>query len=88
MAVVTGLVFGVGPALQSGAGELHDALKDSTRGSTAGRRRTAMSQTSSHLLRDSGVVAGVRVVGVLCGRSLTFLRPFGSWRMPYLTLGL
>jgi predicted permease len=40
MAVVTGLVFGVGPALQSGAGVLHEALKESTRGSTEGRRRS------------------------------------------------
>jgi predicted permease len=39
MAIVTGLVFGVGPALQSKTGSLHDTLKDSTRGSTEGKRR-------------------------------------------------
>lgn len=40
MAVVTGLVFGMGPALQSGAGQLHETLKEGTRGSTEGRRRS------------------------------------------------
>jgi predicted permease len=40
MAIVTGLIFGVGPALQSHSGALHDALKDSTRGSTEGKRRS------------------------------------------------
>jgi predicted permease len=39
MAIATGLVFGVGPALQSRAGALHDALKDSARGSTESKGR-------------------------------------------------
>ena len=39
IAIVTGLVFGLAPALHARSGALHDALKDATRGSTEGRRR-------------------------------------------------
>jgi predicted permease len=41
-AVVTGVIFGLAPALQTPAEALHDVLKDSTRGSTAGRGRSWM----------------------------------------------
>ncbi|MCX6626379.1 MAG: ABC transporter permease [Candidatus Solibacter sp.] len=39
-AVLTGVVFGLGPALQVPASALHDVLKDTARGSTAGQGRT------------------------------------------------
>jgi predicted permease len=40
MAVLTGLIFGLTPALQLPAAALHDALKDTSRSSTAGKSRT------------------------------------------------
>jgi predicted permease len=39
IAIVTGIVFGLAPALQARSAALHHALKDATRGSTEGRRR-------------------------------------------------
>jgi predicted permease len=39
MAVLTGLIFGIAPALQLPALGLHDALKDNNRGSTGGQKR-------------------------------------------------
>jgi predicted permease len=40
VAIATGIVFGIAPALQSRGAALTNALKDATRGSTEGRRRS------------------------------------------------
>ena len=40
IAIITGIVFGLTPAFQTPEAMLHDALKETGRGSTAGRRRT------------------------------------------------
>jgi predicted permease len=40
IAIITGIVFGLAPAFQTPETMLHDALKDTGRGSTGGRRRT------------------------------------------------
>lgn len=40
IAIVTGIVFGLTPAFQTPEAMLHDALKDTRRGTTGGRRRT------------------------------------------------
>jgi predicted permease len=39
MAIATGVLFGLAPALQIPAAALHDVLKDTNRGSTEGKRR-------------------------------------------------
>jgi predicted permease len=47
-AIVTlliGIVLGLAPAIHTWGGALHDALKDATRGSTEGRRRSWVRQT-------------------------------------------
>lgn len=37
MALLTGVIFGLGPAFHTSSGVMHDALKDSSRGSTEGK---------------------------------------------------
>lgn len=57
IAIVTGIVFGLAPALQAPSGALHDSLKDASRGSTDGRRRT--------WIRNALVVSEIGVACVL-----------------------
>ena len=57
LAVLTGLVFGVVPAAHVPALGAHESLKDSTRGSTAGKRRTG--------IRDALVVSEIALACVL-----------------------
>jgi putative ABC transport system permease protein len=68
--VLTGIVFGLAPALQSSRADLNEVLKEGGRGGTSGRRR--------RLLRDTLVVAEVAIsVVVLIGAGLlarSFLR--------------
>jgi predicted permease len=59
-AVLTGVIFGLAPALQTPARALHDILKDATRGSTAGRGR---SWTRSTLVVSEIAFACVLLVG-------------------------
>jgi predicted permease len=68
MAIATGLVFGVGPAVQAGVGALHDALKDSSRGSTDSRRR--------HWVRGALVVSEVAFACVLLVGAGLLIRSF------------
>ena len=57
LAVLTGLVFGVVPAAHVPALGAHESLKDSTRGSTAGKRRAG--------IRDALVVSEIALACVL-----------------------
>jgi predicted permease len=69
LCVLTGVLFGLVPALQVSGKKLHDALKDATRGSTgspgAGRSRTAL------------IVAQVAFALVLASSAGLLLRSFG-----------
>jgi putative ABC transport system permease protein len=69
LALLTGGIFGLAPALQSSRPDLHSALKDSSRGSTAGRNH----------LRSSLVVAEVALTLVLLIGAGLLIRSF--WRL-------
>jgi predicted permease len=60
VAVLTGIVFGLGPALQLRSGALSSALNDATRGSTEGRQRAWIRNT---LVISEVAFACVLVVG-------------------------
>jgi predicted permease len=68
MAVLTGLVFGLVPALHIPATALHDALKETSRGSTEGQRR--------NWIRSSLVVSEVAFACVLLVGAGLLIRSF------------
>jgi predicted permease len=68
MAVLTGLIFGLVPALHIPATALHDALKETSRGSTEGQRR--------NWIRGSLVVSEVAFACVLLVGAGLLIRSF------------
>jgi predicted permease len=68
MAVLTGLIFGMVPALQVPAAALHDALKDTNRGSTGGKGRG--------WIRDALVVSEIAFACVLLVGAGLLIRSF------------
>jgi predicted permease len=68
IAVVTGLVFGLAPALQTQSGALHGALKEGGRGGTDSKHRT--------WLRNSLVVAEIAFACVLLVGAGLLIRSF------------
>lgn len=69
-AAVTGVVFGLAPAFQVPVNTLHDVLKDSTRGSTAGKSR--------HAIRSVLVVSEIAFACVLLVSAGLLVRSFLS----------
>ncbi len=65
-AILTGLIFGIVPALQQSRGDLNESLKDSARGSSEGRG----------ILRSALVVAEVAVACVLLVGAGLLIRSF------------
>ena len=68
LSIVTGLVFGLAPALSASKPDLTEALKDATRGSTVGRKTNRM--------RSILVVAAVALSLVLLAGAGLLLRSF------------
>jgi putative ABC transport system permease protein len=75
LSILTGVLFGIVPALQASKPELNEALKDSERGSS-GRR---------HRLRDSLVIAEIALAFVLLSGAGLLLRSF--WQLQQVPLG-
>ena len=68
LSLVTGILFGLAPALQISRSELSESLKEGGRGSTGGRR--------SHLLRSSLVVSEVALCLLLLAGAGLLIRGF------------
>jgi predicted permease len=68
MALLTGVIFGLGPAFHAPAGVMHDALKDSSRGSTEGKERS--------WIRSALVVSEIAFASVLLVGAGLLMRSF------------
>jgi putative ABC transport system permease protein len=75
IALATAIVFGVLPALQSSRADVHDALKEGSRGSVGGRR----------VLRSTLIVAEFALALVLLIGAGLLLRSF--WRLQQIEIG-
>ncbi len=68
MALLTGVIFGLGPAFHTPAAVMHDALKDSSRGSTEGKERS--------WIRSALVVSEIAFASVLLVGAGLLMRSF------------
>ena len=68
IALLAGVIFGLGPAFHTPAGVMHDALKDSSRGSTEGKER--------RWIRSALVVSEIAFASVLLVGAGLLMRSF------------
>ena len=77
VSLVTGVLFGVLPALEASSGNLHESLRDGGRGSSGGRTRTRLQRTLA--------VAQVALAIMLLTAAGLLIRSFGE--LTHVTLG-